>query len=126
MDRSELAVGQAMVVWRGVGTRHKCDARVAKIARKYVTLEVWHGPGRTSEIAFDIETQRQRGATDHYAAIFRTPVQQDVLDRKDAADKGLRYYGIVLHHDVPGTGDRLALEHREAIVALLDERIGRD
>lgn len=126
MDRSELAVGQEVVVFVHYGRGWtRCAGRVLKIARKYATIEYTYGARSMNIASFDIETQKIPSKYS-YSTNFSTLEQQDVLDRKDAADKGLRYYGIVLHHDVPGTGDRLALEHQEAIVALLDERIGRD
>lgn len=126
MDRSELAVGQAMVVIAGIPNRRRYDGRVAKIARKYVTIEYWLSPGRTAEKEFDIETQRERNGDCNYAAIFRTPAQQDLEDREAAVRDTLRYYGLLPKYTGPTTKRTLTLEQMEAVVGLLDEIVGRD
>ena len=126
MDKQDLAVDQAMIVWRGVGTRHKFDGRVAKIARKYVTIEYWHGPGRTSELEFDIETQKERGNTSYYAAIFLTPVQQASEDHEKDVRDALRFYGLMPRYHGPSTKRTLSLDVLSAVVELLDKLVGRD
>jgi hypothetical protein len=95
VNKEDLAVDQAMVVWQGCPTSRRYDGRVAKIARKYVTIEIWRGPNSTSEIEFDIETQKERGNTSHYAAVFRTPEQQAHRDRQRAAHSTAPYDGPV-------------------------------
>lgn len=126
MDRSELAVDQAMVVIAGVHTRNRYDGRVAKIARKYVTIEVWRGPEWTSEIEFDIETQKERGCDYAYAAIFRTPAQQAAEDREAEVRDALRFYGLMPKYTGPLTKRTLTLDQMEQVVKLLDEIVGRD
>lgn len=120
MNKEDLAVDQAMIVWRGVGTRFKCDARVAHIARKYVTLEIWHGPGRTSEMQFDIVTQKERGNTSHYAAVFLTPEAQDRQDRESAARATLKEFGVVVQFERTSDRPRLTLDQMESMVFLLE------
>jgi hypothetical protein len=115
VNKEDLQLDQAMVVWQGCPTSRRYDGRVAKIARKYVTIEIWRGPNSTSEIEFDIETQKERGNTSHYAAVFRTPEQQAHRDRQRAAEDGLRDLGLI-HRT--GTS-RLTLEEAEAIVAVV-------
>lgn len=126
MNKEDLAVGQAMVVWSGVHKRVRHDARVAKIARKYVTIEVWRGPEWTIEIEFDIETQKERGNTSHYAAVFRTTAQQEYHDRNQAAQDALRELRLATAHDIMTNHP---LERVEAIIALVrqwDELVGVD
>jgi hypothetical protein len=117
MNKDDLQVDQAMVVWVGCPTSRRYDGRVAKIARKYVTIEYWRSPGNTSEIEFDIETQKERGNTSHYAARFRTPAQQDWTDRQQAVQEGLHALGLRASN-VTSDG-RLTLEEGEAIIELV-------
>ena len=126
MKLDDLDVGQAMIVWQGIPTRRRYDAVVSKIGRKYVTLEVWRGVGRTDKIEFDIETQKERGADGSYAAFFRTPAEQDLTDRgRDVRDR-LRFYGLLPEYTGPATRRKLTLEQMEAVVELLDQLVGRD
>lgn len=126
MDKEDLKVDQAMVVFEGVHTRHRHDGRVAKIARKYVTIEVWRASGRTVEIEFDIETQKERGNNTHYAATFRTTAQQDREDREKAVRDALRFYGLMPKYTGPTTRRTLTVDVMEAVVELLDRLVGRD
>lgn len=116
MIREDLSVDQAVIVWDGVHKRVRRDGRVARIARKYVTIEVWYGPNITREVEFDIETQKERGPNSGYpyAAIFRTPEHQAREERKQAAEEGLRELGLITR---PSSNRRLTLEEAEAIVA---------
>lgn len=114
MLREELEEGQAMVVWRGVGTRHRYDARVDKIARKYVTIEMLRGKDWTEKIEFDIETQKARGSDTNYPTIFRTPEQQALMDRQEAADTGLKELGLLFR-----SARSLSLNEMEAVITLI-------
>lgn len=125
MDKQDLALHQAMVVWAGVATRQRYDGVVKKIGRKYVTIEVWRGSKWTSDIEFDIETQRERGNTSHYAAIFRTPVQQASADHEKDVRDALKYYGLMPKYTGPNTTKVLSLDHMTAVVELLDRLVGR-
>lgn len=125
MNKEDLTLHQAMVVWAGCPTRRRYDGVVMKIARKYVTIEYWRGPQWTGEIVFDIETQRERGNTGHYAAIFRTPEQQDQEDREKEVRDALRFYGLMPKYTGPTTKRTLNLEQMEAVVELLDRLVGR-
>jgi hypothetical protein len=123
MEKTDLKVDQSMIVWRGTGTRHRYDARVAKVSRKYVTIEYWVSPGITREIEFNIETQKERGpnAASHYAAVFRTKEQQEMEDRERAVRDRLRFYGLLPKYTGPTTRRTLTLFQMEQVVKLLDD-----
>jgi hypothetical protein len=121
----DLSVDQAVIVWEGVSTRVKRDGRVAKIARRYVTIEVWMSSGRTREIEFDIVSQKERGNTSHYAAFFRTPEAQAREDQERDVRDALRFYGLMPKYTGPTTKRTLTLDQMAAVVELLDRLVGR-
>jgi hypothetical protein len=125
MNKEDLRVDQAVVVWSGMSARRRYDARVAKIARKYVTIEVWRAPNITSEIEFDILTQKERGNTSNYAATFHTAEQQERSDREREVRDTLRFYGLLPKYTGPTTRRTLTLAQMEAVVSLLDQLVGR-
>jgi hypothetical protein len=115
MNRDDLEIGQAMVVYEGVGRRSRRDAVVHNVARKYVTLEVWFGSNHTRMIEFDIESQRQRGADRSYAAIFRTTEADALAQRMRAAEDGLAKIGLYRRRP-----DALTLKEMEAVVLVVE------
>lgn len=116
MIREDLSVDQAVFVIAGVHSRRTHDARVARIARKYVTIEIWYGSSITREMEFDIETQKERGDASNYpyAAVFRTKEQHELIERQQAAEDGLRELGLMRRHSQE---NGLSLEETEAVVA---------
>jgi hypothetical protein len=115
VNKEDLSVDQAMFVIAGVRTRHTYDGRVARIARKYVTIEYWVRPGITRELEFDIDTQKERGPNGYYpsAAVFRTKEQQALIERQQAADSGLLELGLTRRMG----RESLSLLEIEAVVA---------
>lgn len=126
MDKSELEVGQSVVVIAGIPNRRRHEGKVDKIARKYVTVKYWAGIGRPISKEFDIETQRERDGDCNYAAIFRTLGQQEAEDRERAVRDALRFYGLMPKYTGPLTKRTLTLDQMEQVVKLLDEIVGRD
>lgn len=120
MNKEDLGIHQAMVVWAGCPTARRYDGRVAKIGRRYVTIEYWRSPGNTSFIEFDIETQKERGNTSHYAARFISYDEQDRKDREQVARDKLKEFGLVVRYDGPTDRLRLTLDKMESIVLLLE------
>lgn len=119
MDKADLQVDQAMVVIAGVHARRRYDGRVAKVARKYVTIEYWRSSGNTTTLEFDIATQKERGNDGYYAAVFRTPEAQDRIDRETAVRDTLKEFGVVTTYAGPTKRRILTLAEMEAIVELL-------
>jgi hypothetical protein len=114
MNKEDLYEGMPVVVYAGVPSRRKYDGKVTRVARKYVTIEYQWGSGGAYTLEFDIESQRERGSDYSYAAIFRTPEEHAIVERKHAAEDGLMKLGLIKKR-----ADALTLEEMEAVVELI-------